>query len=75
VGSLARAAVAWGVDALFLEIHPDPAQALSDRDTQLPLEAAGALLSSCLAVHAAVAGDGGAQPNRTSLWAPVGGQT
>jgi 2-dehydro-3-deoxyphosphooctonate aldolase (KDO 8-P synthase) len=34
---LARAAVAAGADAVFLETHPDPDRALSDRATQLPL--------------------------------------
>ena len=54
VAGLARAAVAFGVDALFLEAHPDPARALSDRDTQLPLAAVGELLEDCLAVTAAL---------------------
>lgn len=35
---LARAAVAVGIDALFLEVHPDPAKALSDSASQLPLK-------------------------------------
>jgi 2-dehydro-3-deoxyphosphooctonate aldolase (KDO 8-P synthase) len=34
---LARAAVAAGADAVFFETHPEPARALSDRATQLPL--------------------------------------
>ena len=34
---LAKAAAALGIDALFLEVHPDPANALSDADSQLPL--------------------------------------
>lgn len=34
---LAKAAAAIGIDALFLEVHPDPANALSDADSQLPL--------------------------------------
>ncbi len=34
---LARAAVAAGVDLVFAEVHPDPASALSDADTQWPL--------------------------------------
>jgi len=33
---LARAAVAVGVDAIFVETHPDPSTALSDKDCQLP---------------------------------------
>ncbi|MEO0247988.1 MAG: 3-deoxy-8-phosphooctulonate synthase [candidate division WOR-3 bacterium] len=34
---LARAAVAFGVDGIFMEVHPSPAQALSDSATQFPL--------------------------------------
>jgi 2-dehydro-3-deoxyphosphooctonate aldolase (KDO 8-P synthase) len=32
---LAKAAAAIGIDALFLEVHPDPANALSDAESQL----------------------------------------
>jgi len=53
---LARAAVAAGVDGLFLEVHPDPPNALSDRATQLDPERAERLLESVLAVRRAVAG-------------------
>ncbi len=35
---IARAAAAVGIDALFLEVHPDPANALSDAASQLPLK-------------------------------------
>jgi 2-dehydro-3-deoxyphosphooctonate aldolase (KDO 8-P synthase) len=48
---LARAACAAGVDALFLEAHPDPARAQSDRETQLPLASVRALLESAAAFH------------------------
>lgn len=34
---LASAAIAVGIDALFLEVHPDPKNALSDAASQLPL--------------------------------------
>lgn len=34
---LAKAAAAIGIDALFLEVHPDPANAMSDAESQLPL--------------------------------------
>lgn len=34
---LVRAACAVGIDALFLEVHPNPSQALSDSATMLPL--------------------------------------
>lgn len=35
---LAKAAVAVGIDALFLEVHPDPSKAMSDAASQLPLQ-------------------------------------
>jgi 2-dehydro-3-deoxyphosphooctonate aldolase (KDO 8-P synthase) len=46
IPDLARAAVAIGVDALFLEVHPEPAKALSDAATQLPLADLGMLLAT-----------------------------
>ncbi len=42
---LAKAAVAVGIDALFLEVHPEPQKALSDASSQLPLEELEDLLS------------------------------
>jgi 2-dehydro-3-deoxyphosphooctonate aldolase (KDO 8-P synthase) len=50
---LARAAVAAGVDAIFLETHPDPASARSDKATVLPLDAVPALLRTLVAVRRA----------------------
>ena len=44
IPAMTRAAVAVGLDALFLEIHPDPERALSDRATQWPLARARELL-------------------------------
>ncbi len=35
---LARAAAAVGIDVLFLEVHPNPKEALSDAASQLPIE-------------------------------------
>jgi 2-dehydro-3-deoxyphosphooctonate aldolase (KDO 8-P synthase) len=55
---LARAAVAVGVDAVFFETHPDPARALSDAATQLPLADVPALLDEVVAVRAALATQG-----------------
>jgi 2-dehydro-3-deoxyphosphooctonate aldolase (KDO 8-P synthase) len=43
---LARAAVAAGVDGIFLETHPDPPHARSDRESQWPLGELPALLES-----------------------------
>ncbi|MDI9385544.1 MAG: 3-deoxy-8-phosphooctulonate synthase [Verrucomicrobiota bacterium] len=51
---LALAAIAAGADAIFLEIHDNPAQAKSDPATVLPLEQLKALLTRCKAVFAAV---------------------
>lgn len=48
---LARAAVAAGAAGLYLEVHPDPDNALSDSTTQLDPERAGRLLTQALAVH------------------------
>jgi 2-dehydro-3-deoxyphosphooctonate aldolase (KDO 8-P synthase) len=51
---LARAAVAAGCDALFIETHPDPRSALSDAHSMVPLEALEPILTSALAVAQAV---------------------
>jgi 2-dehydro-3-deoxyphosphooctonate aldolase (KDO 8-P synthase) len=51
---LLRAAVACGVDGVFFEAHPDPARALSDAATQLPLEQAEAFLDEACRVRDAV---------------------
>ncbi len=53
IAPLARAAAAVGLDALFVEVHPDPAQAKSDAATQLPLEQLPRLLVQVLAIDAA----------------------
>ena len=45
IPALARAAVAVGVDGLFIETHPDPAQAWSDAATVWPLAGLEALLA------------------------------
>jgi 2-dehydro-3-deoxyphosphooctonate aldolase (KDO 8-P synthase) len=51
---LARAAVAAGVDGLFLEVHDDPANAKSDGANALNLKDLRPLLESLLAIHGAV---------------------
>lgn len=50
---LARAAGAAGYDGLYLEVHPDPPSARSDRDTQWPLADLARLLDAFLAARAA----------------------
>jgi 2-dehydro-3-deoxyphosphooctonate aldolase (KDO 8-P synthase) len=51
---IARAAVAAGADAVFLEFHPDPDKALCDGPSCLPLDGAAELLRTCKAIHEAV---------------------
>jgi len=62
---LARAAVAAGADGIFLEVHPDPAKARSDRDSQWPLGEVEPLLRSLLKIRAAVADIVGTEAQRT----------
>jgi len=50
---LARAAVAAGIDGLFLEVHDDPANAKSDGANALKLNLLKPLLEKLLAIHAA----------------------
>jgi 2-dehydro-3-deoxyphosphooctonate aldolase (KDO 8-P synthase) len=50
---LARAAVAAGVDGIFLEVHDDPANAKSDGANALDLMLLKPLLERLLAIHAA----------------------
>ncbi len=51
IPAMARAAVAVGIDALFMEVHPDPANALSDAATQWPLDQFEPLLESLVKIH------------------------
>jgi 2-dehydro-3-deoxyphosphooctonate aldolase (KDO 8-P synthase) len=51
---LARAAVAAGIDGIFLEVHDDPAHAKSDGANALHLEKLKEVLEQLLAIHAAV---------------------
>ena len=51
IAPLARAAVAVGVDGLFMEVHPDPAQALCDGPNSLPLDEVPALWRELKALH------------------------
>ena len=53
---LARAAVAAGIDGLFLEVHDDPANAKSDGANALDLKLLKPLLETLLAIHAAAEG-------------------
>jgi len=51
---LARAAVAAGVQAVFIETHTNPAEALSDGATMLPLEQTLSLLGDLVAIRGCV---------------------
>jgi 2-dehydro-3-deoxyphosphooctonate aldolase (KDO 8-P synthase) len=50
VAPLARAAVAVGIDALFVEAHPDPDNAPCDGPSQIDFEALDALLADVRAL-------------------------
>lgn len=51
---LARAAMAAGIDGLFMEVHPDPDNALCDGPNSWPLDQTEKLLRQLLAVREAV---------------------
>ena len=54
IPALVRAAVAAGCDGLFLETHPNPAEAPSDSTNMLPLDAVPALLREVMAIRSAL---------------------
>jgi 2-dehydro-3-deoxyphosphooctonate aldolase (KDO 8-P synthase) len=58
---LARAAVAAGVDGVFLEVHDNPAEAKSDGANALDLKYLRPVLESLLAIHEAVQAKAGLQ--------------
>ena len=62
VAPLARAAMAVGVDGLFIETHPNPDQALSDGPNMVPLQRLEPLLEQLLEIRAAAT----AQPEAVS---------
>lgn len=49
--ALAHAAVAVGIDGLFMEVHPNPENALSDADTQISFKMVSKILKSIRAVQ------------------------
>ncbi|MEL6330802.1 MAG: 3-deoxy-8-phosphooctulonate synthase [Planctomycetota bacterium] len=53
---LARAAVAAGVPAVFIEAHPEPSSAVSDAATQMPLGDVPKLLGELASIRGAIAG-------------------
>jgi 2-dehydro-3-deoxyphosphooctonate aldolase (KDO 8-P synthase) len=54
IAPLSRAAVAAGIDGLFMEVHPDPDKALCDGPNSMPLDAIEHLLIQLLRVQEAV---------------------
>ncbi len=50
IAALARAAVAVGIDALFMEVHPNPAEALCDGPNSQPLGELKPLLEQLLTI-------------------------
>jgi 2-dehydro-3-deoxyphosphooctonate aldolase (KDO 8-P synthase) len=51
VPHLIRAAVAVGIDGLFLEVHPEPEKAISDAANQVRLSEAESILKQALAIE------------------------
>ena len=51
IATVARAAVAAGVDGVFIETHPDPSKALSDGANMLPLDQLEGLLTTLASLH------------------------
>jgi 2-dehydro-3-deoxyphosphooctonate aldolase (KDO 8-P synthase) len=54
IETIAKAAVAVGVDGLFIETHPEPAQALSDGANMLPLNLLEPLLEKLIRIRKAL---------------------
>ena len=55
IAPLSRAAVGAGIDGLFMEVHPDPDNALCDGPNSLPLNEIESLLKQLVAIRTAVA--------------------
>ena len=51
IATMARAAVAAGVDGVFIETHPQPSKALSDGANMLPLDELEPLLTTLKSLH------------------------
>jgi len=54
IAPLTRAAMAAGIDGLFMEIHPDPDKALCDGPNSIPLDQVEELLTRLLRIREAV---------------------
>jgi 2-dehydro-3-deoxyphosphooctonate aldolase (KDO 8-P synthase) len=54
IATIARAAIGAGADGIFIETHPDPAQAKSDGANMLPLDALEKLLEQLVRLRSAM---------------------
>ena len=54
IGIMAKAGVAVGFDGLFMETHPNPSEALSDKTTMLPLDCLEPLLEKLIRIRKAL---------------------
>ncbi|MCI5140589.1 MAG: 3-deoxy-8-phosphooctulonate synthase, partial [Candidatus Electrothrix sp. ATG1] len=54
IPTLSRAAMAAGIDGLFMEVHPDPDKALCDGPNSIPLNQVESLLEQLLAIRETV---------------------
>lgn len=48
IPSILRSAVSFGIEGIFMEVHPDPPNALSDATTQYPLSQIKSLLKEMI---------------------------
>jgi 2-dehydro-3-deoxyphosphooctonate aldolase (KDO 8-P synthase) len=55
---MARAAVAAGIDGIFMEVHPQPEKALCDGANSMPLDRVESLLRTLVKIHAVVSAEG-----------------
>ncbi|MEP7265174.1 MAG: 3-deoxy-8-phosphooctulonate synthase [Bacteroidota bacterium] len=62
IATIAKAAIAVGVDGIFLETHPNPAEALSDGANMLQLDLVEDLLKQLIKIRRAVS------EKETSVW-------
>jgi len=54
IETIGKAAVAVGVDGIFIETHPNPTEALSDGENMLPLSQLEVLLEKLVRIRQAL---------------------
>lgn len=57
IPSLSRAAIAAGIDGIFMEVHPQPEKALCDGPNSMPLDQVESLLQTLMRIHAVVSAE------------------